>query len=186
MDISEHLCFISRQHGPTGWRSNFPESRQYGNRKTSRIGRFIIELSIFGGLKIIQDYFQLLKSPLQIRSDAEIADWASSFESGYLTAGESVLSNNPEDHLPRLTLSSEVGRNMRHKFSGPVHLGSQELDTSDTYIFGDILTVLEVLPSALGGETTMLDVLKALHQDLRGDSWPREIPVAPYSGPSKL
>lgn len=39
----------------------------------SRIGRLIIELSIFGGLKVIQDYFQLLNSPFQIHSDADIA-----------------------------------------------------------------------------------------------------------------
>lgn len=153
--------------------------------KCSRISRFIIELSIFGGLEVIQDYLQLLKSPLQIRSGADIADRASSFESGYLKRGESVLSKIPEDHLPHLTLLSEVGRNTRYIFGQTIHLGTRELDTSDKYVFGDILTVFGVLPSAMEGETAMLHALNTLPKDLAGNFQPRDIPIAHYDAPSE-
>jgi hypothetical protein len=152
--------------------------------KCSRIGRFIVELSVFGGLRVIQDYRQLLKTPLQVRSDAEIADWALSFESGYLKHGESVLSKIPEDHLPRLALLSEVSRNMRHMFGQTIHLGTQELDASDKYVFWDILTVLGVLPSAMEGETTLIHALNTLPKALPGDFQPRKIPIASYSASS--
>ncbi len=148
--------------------------------KCYRIGRFIIELSIFAGLKMIQDYLQLLKSPLQIRSGTDIAAWASSFESGYLKHGESVLSQISEDHLPHLALLSDVARNMKYMFGQTIHLGTQELDTSDKYVFVDILTLTGVLPSAMEGETTILHALNTLPEALKGTFQPREIHIAPY------
>jgi hypothetical protein len=59
------ILFIVAMVQPVGYgifkRDDFP-----GIGCCSRIGRFIIELSIFGGLKVIQDYLQLVKNALQI------------------------------------------------------------------------------------------------------------------------
>jgi hypothetical protein len=45
------------------------------------------------------------------------------------------LCKYPEDHLPYLTLLSDVGRNMRYMFGHHIHLGTRELDTNDIYPF---------------------------------------------------
>jgi hypothetical protein len=131
--LNTFILFLVAMVQPVGYgifkRDDFP-----GIGCCSRIGHFIIELSVFGGLKVIQDYLQLVKNALQIRSDTNYFDWASSFEPGYLKRGESLLCKYPEDHLPYLTLSSDMGRNMRYMFGNHIHLGRRELDANDIYL----------------------------------------------------
>ncbi len=133
----------------------------YEIRKCSRVGRFIVEVSVFGCLRAVRDYLQLRNSPLRIWLDAEIADWARTFESGHLRHCGGVLCEKPEDHSPYLALSSELARDMRSMFGPILHLGMHELDSDDKFVFCDVLTILGVLPSAAEDEMTILEVLNS-------------------------